>query len=473
MIFSSVLFLLLFLPLFILVHSWIKSTNARNWIILVFSIAFYAWGAPLFVYVILASTIIDYFIVNQIHRSNKQINKRFFLGFSLTMNLGLLAYFKYANFFVENVNSALLQLGFQEIAWTSVALPIGISFYTFQTLTYSIDVYRGKHAPLKHVHNYLLYIMSFPQMIAGPIVRYNVIADQIEKRPLISEDFLMGFIRFSIGLAKKVLIANVMAEQADLIFDGELNGLSSAAAWIGILAYTFQIYFDFSGYSDMAIGLGRMMGFTFPENFDSPYTSKSISEFWRRWHMTLGGFMRDYLYIPLGGSKVNSAFRLYFNLITVFLLSGLWHGASWNFVVWGAFHGLFLIFDRVGLEKLLNRIGTWFAVPFTFLVAMIGWVFFRLEEFPDAVLFIQKMFSWQSGPDQLLSNFKVVVWAAVLFSFWVLSPMGKRTMTYVFHTPIFKPNSMLAMWLGSILLFALSVSLILSNDFNPFIYFRF
>ena len=450
-----------------------KSTQVRNWVILLFSILFYAWGAPKFVFVILGSTVLDFFIVRSIYRSTILKRKRLFLASSLIMNLGLLAYFKYANFFVENVNAALLGLGMESVTWTSVALPIGISFYTFQTLTYSIDVYRGVHAPLKKVQDYLLYIMSFPQMIAGPIVRYNVIADQIEHRPLISDDFLMGFIRFAIGLAKKVIIANVMAQQADFIFDGDLSQLPTAAAWVGIIAYTFQIYFDFSGYSDMAIGLGRMMGFTFPENFNSPYTSKSITEFWRKWHITLGGFMRDYLYIPLGGNKVGSTFRVYLNLITVFLLSGLWHGASWNFVIWGAFHGIFLILDRVGLAKVLQKCGTFVAVPFTFLVVMIGWVFFRLESFGDAVHYIGTMFQFQGGNFLVYENFKIMVWVAIIFAFFVLVPSGQRIESLVFEHHVYPKRKLILGWLVSMILLALSVALIFSNSFNPFIYFRF
>ena len=473
MVFSSILFIFIFLPLFLLGHSWVKSTQVRNWVILLFSILFYAWGAPKFVFVILGSTVLDFFIVRSIYRSTILKRKRLFLASSLIMNLGLLAYFKYANFFVENVNAALLGLGMESVTWTSVALPIGISFYTFQTLTYSIDVYRGVHAPLKKVQDYLLYIMSFPQMIAGPIVRYNVIADQIEHRPLISDDFLMGFIRFAIGLAKKVIIANVMAQQADFIFDGDLSQLPTAAAWVGIIAYTFQIYFDFSGYSDMAIGLGRMMGFTFPENFNSPYTSKSITEFWRKWHITLGGFMRDYLYIPLGGNKVGSTFRVYLNLITVFLLSGLWHGASWNFVIWGAFHGIFLILDRVGLAKVLQKCGTFVAVPFTFLVVMIGWVFFRLESFGDAVHYIGTMFQFQGGNFLVYENFKIMVWVAIIFAFFVLVPSGQRIESLVFEHHVYPKRKLILGWLVSMILLALSVALIFSNSFNPFIYFRF
>ncbi|MFT6185131.1 MAG: alginate O-acetyltransferase complex protein AlgI, partial [Flavobacteriales bacterium] len=294
----------------------------KNGVILIASMLFYSFGAPKFIFVILASTVIDFYLVNALHNSEDLKKRKRFLILSLTLNLGLLAYFKYANFFVENVNSVLGEMGFHSVEWTKVALPIGISFYTFQTLTYSVDVYRRNHAPLKKLSDYLLYILSFPQMIAGPIVRFTTIADQITNRVETVDDKLLGFFRFCIGLGKKVLIANVLGEQASLLMEGDISLLSTSAAWVGIVAYTFQIYFDFSGYSDMAIGLGRMMGFTFPENFNSPYTSRSITEFWRRWHMTLSSFMRDYLYIPLGGSRVKSKSRLYTNLWIVFLLSG-------------------------------------------------------------------------------------------------------------------------------------------------------
>lgn len=311
MVFSSTLFLVYFLPIFLLLYQ-IVDRRYKNWCILLASIFFYAWGAPRFVFILIASTIIDFYLVRALYQADSNTRKRRFLTLSLVMNVGLLLYFKYANFFVENVNTTLQSLGIDSVAWTSVALPIGISFYTFQTLTYSIDVFRGVRPPLQKLRDYLLYILSFPQMIAGPIVRFNSIAAQIESREEHLDDKLQGFVRFCIGLAKKVLIANVMGEQADLIFD-QTDNLNTATAWLGIFAYTFQIYFDFAGYSDMAIGLGRMMGFRFPENFNSPYTSSSITEFWRRWHITLGAWMRDYLYIPLGGNRVKNKARLYFN----------------------------------------------------------------------------------------------------------------------------------------------------------------
>ena len=356
MVFSSTVFLLYFLPLFLIFYHSV-SKKFKNLIILLGSIFFYSWGAPSFVFVIIFSTYIDFHIVKKLYHSDNLSRRKLFLSASILLNLGLLGYFKYANFFVENLNLALHNFGIQPFAWVEVALPIGISFYTFQTLTYSIDVYRNTEKPLDKASNYMLYIMSFPQMIAGPIVRFSSIAKQLNNRAESFDDKLSGFYRFCIGLSKKVLIANVLAQEANLIFDSNLNNLSMSQAWIGMTAYTFQIYFDFSGYSDMAIGLGKILGFKFPENFNSPYVSQSISEFWRRWHITLGDFMRDYLYIPLGGNRVSSQWRLFFNLWIVFLLSGLWHGSEWNFVIWGIYHGLFLIFDRMFLLNLLNKLG--------------------------------------------------------------------------------------------------------------------
>ena len=336
MVFSSITFLFYFLPIFFGIY-FLLPRSFRNWWILIASSVFYAWGAPIFFFILSASTLIDFYLVKGIHQSDAHKTRRLLLILSLIKNVGLLAYYKYANFFIENVNLAIESVGTEPIAAIDVILPIGISFYTFQTITYAMDVYKGRHEPLRHPHLLLLYILSFPQMIAGPIVQFNAIADQITTRRETVDGFLFGFYRFCLGLGKKVLIANTVGA----IASGYLGNsdINTSEAWIGILAYTFQIYFDFSGYSDMAIGLGKMMGFDFPENFDNPYTSRSITEFWRRWHITLGTWMRNYLYIPLGGNRVDSKLRMYANLWIVFLISGLWHGASWNFVVWGAYHG--------------------------------------------------------------------------------------------------------------------------------------
>ncbi len=473
MVFSSNVFLLYFLPIFLLTYYFV-GTKFKNYAILGASIFFYSWGAPKFVFVILTSTIIDFQIVKRLYLSNSINKRKFLLGTSIFINLGLLAYFKYANFFVDNLNVSLETIGFSQVKWTSVVLPIGISFYTFQTLTYSIDVYRKIHAPLEKVTDYLLYIMSFPQMIAGPIVRFNSIADQITQREESIDDKLIGFYRFSIGLAKKVLIANVMAEQADLIFNSNLSQLNTANAWLGMLAYTFQIYFDFSGYSDMAIGLGRMMGFRFPENFNSPYISQSISEFWRRWHITLGSFMRDYLYIPLGGNRVSSKYRFFFNLWVVFLLSGLWHGASWNFVIWGAFHGVFLIFDRIFLLQLLKRIGKIPSIIVTFFIVMIGWVFFRLERIGEIKIYLSKLFSFNSSLEfETIPAFGLIAFLAIIFSFLVIFKQGKQLEKLVFHTEQYSLKYHFIFTILSILLLILSITSITSSEFNPFIYFRF
>lgn len=473
MVFSSSIFLLYFLPVFLLVYQLVGQRN-KNYVILLSSIFFYSWGAPKFLFVILGSTIVDFYIVRQLFLSVNTSKRKWLLSLSIFINLGLLVYFKYANFFVENVNYALSSVGVNNMEWVKVVLPIGISFYTFQTLTYSIDIYRKKHEPLSKLTDYLVYIMSFPQMIAGPIVRFSSIADQITNRKEVIDDKLIGFYRFSIGLAKKVLIANVMAEQADVIFESDYNSLSVSTAWLGMLAYTFQIYFDFSGYSDMAIGLGRMMGFKFPENFNSPYISRSISEFWRRWHITLGDFMRDYLYIPLGGNRVKSKYRLYFNLWIVFILSGLWHGASWNYVIWGAYHGVFLILDRLFLEKVLKRIGKIASIILTFIFVMFGWVIFKIEELSHLKIYLKKLIQpVETIQFDTIPAFNLVVCFAILFAFLNSFKVGERMGEFMFERSNYTFKNHVLLSVMSLVLFIVSLSSITSSGFNPFIYFRF
>lgn len=445
----------------------------KNGVALVFSVVFYAWGAPQFVFILLASTIIDFYLVRHMHRQKSQKAKKTFLTLSILLNIGLLAYFKYANFFVDNLSSLFQELGMSSLAWVEIALPIGISFYTFQTLTYSIDIYRGQDKPLEKVTDYLLYIMLFPQMIAGPIVRFSSIASQLRSRTQTNTQFVQGLYRFSLGLGKKVLIANPMGSLANGIIDGGISDLSSPHAWLGILAYTFQIYFDFSGYSDMAIGLGKIMGFSFPENFNNPYVSKSITEFWRRWHITLGAWMRDYLYIPLGGNK-RGVFRNYANLWLVFLVSGLWHGAAWNFVAWGAFHGIFLVFDKLFLLKFLNRIPKLIAISFTFIISMLGWVIFRIEDFNSALDYYSILFtgSWDFSQIAISSQHATVLSFAILFSFITLFKFGSR---FEFHSlsesSSIKQNTL--KFVTTLCLLAVSLAWLTTSSFNPFIYFRF
>jgi len=474
MVFSSILFLLYFLPLFMLVYVLLPK-NAKNYWALLVSILFYAWGAPNFIYVVLATSLFDFYLVKGIYTTENQTRKKLFLATSLVLNLGLLAYFKYANFFIENVNAALGSLGVAQLAWTQVALPIGISFFTFQTLTYAIEVYRNEHPPFEKPTQYLLYKLIFPHAIAGPIIRFKSVAAQVVNRTETPDDRLIGLFRFSIGLAKKVLIANVLAKQADLYMGGDLQALSFDEAWVGILAYTFQIYFDFSGYSDMAIGLARMMGFRFPENFDSPYSSASITEFWRRWHITLGAFMRDFLYIPLGGNRVSNKWRLYFNLWLVFLVSGLWHGASWNFVLWGAFHGFFLILDRLFLLKFLEKIGKVPAAIFTFFVVAMAWVLFRIESWANAKIFYSQLIDIKDIKFiQLNNSFYFVLLLSIIFSVMGRSGIFQRVSNFLtIENPSLSISKSALLILITIVLLFLSVVFLSASNLNPFIYYRF
>ncbi|MDT8394326.1 MAG: MBOAT family O-acyltransferase [Bacteroidales bacterium] len=473
MVFSSSLFLLYFFPLFLVIY-YIIPRETKNIFALLASIFFYAWGAPEFVFIVLASIVLDFFIVQKLDTAAGR-KKGWLLAASMALNIGLLLYFKYANFFVDNLNAVLVKLGMDSVHWVKVALPIGISFFTFQKITYAVDVYRKVHAPLKNVSDYALYILMFPQLIAGPIVRYNEIADQLVDRRANEniDNRLTGFFRFVIGLSKKVLIANVLGEQVDVIFSLGGDQISSATAWIGVIAYSFQIYFDFSGYSDMAIGIGRMIGFRFPENFINPYISQSISEFWRRWHITLGRFMKDYLYIPLGGNRVSTR-RMFLNLWVVFLISGFWHGAAWNFVIWGAFHGIFLIADRIFLLKIYKTIGKVPSIIITYFIVLISWVFFRAETLPEATSYLQKMFAFSSGGEQLWfdSKFITMMVAAVFFSFWGGFRAIERWQERLFAQTQ-KSRTIILMSIFSVVFFLICLSAITSSGFNPFIYFRF
>lgn len=477
MVFSSIVFLFYFLPVFLLAYL-IVDKKYKNILILVASIIFYSWGAPKFIFVILLTTFIDFYLVRWMSNIEKRLYRRLLLTLSVSINLGLLIYFKYSNFFIDNINGFITSVFHaKEISWTKLVLPLGISFYTFETITYVVDVYRGIHKPLKNFWDYQLYIILFPKLIAGPIIRYHELADQLTDRSEFetNDNRLMGFYRFAIGLGKKVLIANVMGEQANLIFAKDYNTLSAYVTWVGALAYTFQIYFDFSGYSDMAIGLGKIMGFRFPENFNNPYTSRSITEFWRRWHITLGNWMKNYLYIPLGGNRVNNKFRLYFNLWLVFLASGLWHGASWSFVFWGAYHGFFLVIERMFLLKVLGKIGKLLSTLITFIIVVTGWVFFRVEKLSDAFIYVQHMFNFQfHGKNVRMddSKFFTLLLVAVFFSFFTYFKQGQKIQDAV-YTNQYTISRHTVLAFVSLALITLSAAAITSTNFNPFIYFRF
>jgi len=475
MVFSSILFILFFLPAFILTY-YLVPKKLKNIVILVFSIVFYSWGGPRFIFVILGTTFLDFHLVKWMAQAKTERYRRILLALSVSINLGLLCYFKYSNFFIENVNAFLSLMGVSHLHWTKLVLPIGISFYTFETITYVVDVYRKVHKPLDNFWSYQLYIIFFPKLIAGPIIRYHDLADQIDDRSKDEtlDNILIGFYRFAIGLAKKVLIANQMGLYADEIFAMNYAGLGTFAAWMGILAYTFQIYFDFSGYSDMAIGIAKMVGFKFPENFNNPYISQSITEFWRRWHISLGAWMRNYLYIPLGGNRVASKSRLYLNLWLVFLASGLWHGASWSFVLWGAYHGLFLVMERGFLLKIYEKIGKLPRILITFFFVVIGWVFFRIENISDAFLFLKRMFVFEGGTTSNLidSEFYCYLFLAAGFSLITVFKFGKKWQDSIFFAQ-YSNKKHLTVFCIVLVLLILSISSIAALGFNPFIYFRF
>jgi alginate O-acetyltransferase complex protein AlgI len=448
----------------------------RNAFLLLSSIVFYSWGGPRFIFVILGTTMLDFLLVSWMDRSSDEWRRKVFLVLSLSLNLGILFYFKYCNFFIDNVNIVLQKFDRDPLTLLEVALPIGISFYTFESLTYVVDVYRRVHKPLQNFWHYQLYIILFPKLIAGPIIRYHEIADQITDRSARenAESRLMGLFRFGIGLAKKVFIANAMAVMADEIFKTDMADLSTWSAWTGALAYTFQIYFDFSGYSDMAIGLGLFFGFKFPENFNSPYVSSSITEFWRRWHITLGNWMKNYLYIPLGGNRSQSKWRIFFNLWLVFLASGFWHGAAWTFIVWGIYHGTFLVLERLFLLKLYHRIGRIAATMLTFIIVVIGWVIFRSENFPQAVAFVRKMFAFDFAvaPVYWDKEFLYTFLVATCISFICAFGFGEKIMNALYFQPP-SPAGKFAFTLLFLLFFSLALGTIASGSFNPFIYFRF
>ncbi len=471
MIFSSLYFLCFFLPAF-LVCFYLLGKKLRKWVIVAFSAVFYAWGAPIFIFFLLGSSIIDFFLSSQFE-PGKAHRKRY-LWLSIILNVGLLVYFKYANFFVDNFSLLSDSIGLGTFSIKEVILPIGISFFTFQKISYALDLYSGKNERLKSFLDYLLYIMMFPQLIAGPIVRYKDVSDQIKNYNINAlDDKLEGLYRFIIGLGKKVILANTFAEIVAQATSYPIKYLPIADAWLGILAYTFQIYYDFAGYSDMAIGLGLMIGFRFPENFNFPYLSKSVTEFWQRWHMTLGAWMRDYLYIPLGGNRVSKT-RVYLNLMIVFLISGFWHGAAWNFVIWGLYHGLFLMLERAWLGNQLKKLPQFLQVTYTFMVVVVSWVFFSMD-FSLAIDYLDKMTDFSNLTlNTKLSNKSIFIFAIGVF-FAFMAPQQKQLnfLSSLIQRLSLKPAWALASFPLFLLIFILSFMLLMTSDFNPFIYYRF
>ncbi|RLD46299.1 MAG: MBOAT family protein [Bacteroidetes bacterium] len=472
MLFSSTIFLFLFLPITIIAFYLVKG-SFKNLVLLIASMVFYAWGGVSYTAILIISILFNYLFGYLISQKNQS---KLFLGIGVSFNLLILVVFKYTDFIVQNINKFSSSIKFDPINQPNIILPIGISFFTFQAISYLVDIYRKEVVYQKSMVNLALYISLFPQLIAGPIVRYHDIAKQLVKRTFSLSKIGEGVERFIIGLSKKVLLANSFALVADKVFASDYSNLSTPTAWLGIIAYSFQIYFDFSGYSDMAIGLGKMFGFDFLENFNFPYISKTIKEFWRRWHISLSTWFRDYLYIPLGGSRV-SVNRVYLNLLIVFTLTGFWHGASWSFLFWGLFHGFFLIIERLGLDKLLSKLWIPFQHIYALFVVIIGWVFFRVEYIRDAFYYIGKLFYsdvsdkvWQSYFDfEFIIVFVVAILGSSNFFPWLHSFLNK----FAGKNSIINNVGVFIYVLLLLLLFVVSSVVLLTDSYNPFIYFRF
>ena len=470
MVFSSIVFLCAFLPVTFILYCLVPNLKVRNGILLLASLAFYAYGEPVYVLIMIASSLINYTSAVLIAG---QKNKKFFLIVSVILNLGILCVFKYTGFLVENLNG-ILHLG---IPAPEITMPIGISFFTFQAMSYVIDVYNGKVGVQKNYLKVLLYISFFPQLIAGPIVKYRDISDEIEDRHMTAVDVSRGLQRFIRGLAKKVLIANTMGLVADHIFEAPQASITAATAWLGAIVYMLQIYYDFSGYSDMAIGLGRMFGFHFLENFNFPYGSTSIKEFWRRWHISLSGWFREYLYIPLGGNRKGKS-RTSINKIIVFFCTGLWHGASWTFVLWGLYHGLFLLIEDAvpairRMPKVLGHI-------YTLIVVCVGFVLFRAETLAQGLHVIGQMFTGFAGnaasasllQQQLTPWFLAMLIAALILA----APVHPLVVLCKKNEDNDSPVWVVLRGLWMIVcLFLLGwcILRLSGSSYNPFIYFRF
>jgi alginate O-acetyltransferase complex protein AlgI len=486
MVFSSPIFLFLFLPIVLGLYFFIRK-ELRNFLLLLASLFFYAWGEKELVLLMIVSIFCNYFLGILIDKTRGKNSSRYILVLSIIFNLGLLAVYKYANFIVDNLNSILKIFSINEIHLYPVHLPIGISFFTFQALSYVIDVYRTGTPAQGNPVNIALYISLFPQLIAGPIVRYLHIAKQLEKRKIDLDKFSSGIVKFIIGFAKKILLANTMGQVADNVFALPSNVLTFSLSWLGVIAYSFQIYFDFSGYSDMAIGLGRMFGFEFLENFNYPYISKSITEFWRRWHISLSTWLRDYLFLPIAYSimrRIPTA-RLWnikvevwgysAGMIITMFLGGLWHGASWNFVIWGLFHGSFSVLERLRFGKWLKHTWTPFRHIYALFVIMVGWVFFRAETLTDAFAFLGAMFGLGRGSGieyypALYINNEVLLMTitGIIGSTPVISKLNER-LVKIDNKNIYKSLQLVILFS----IFIISISYLANSTYNPFIYFRF
>lgn len=460
MVFSSIPFLFFFLPLFLLLY-FLVPKKLRNLVLLIFSLIFYAWGEPIYIILMLFSSLVDYIngiLLNKF--KNSKLKKRLVLIFSIVVNLSLLSIFKYSGFIITTINDILGT----SISNPNLPLPIGISFYTFQTMSYTIDVYMGRVKYERNFLNFFVYVSMFPQLIAGPIVRYEDISRELSNRTVTFEDYKIGFTRFLRGLFKKVLLANNMGLLWSIISSYDINNISVLTSWLGIIAYSFQIYFDFSGYSDMAIGIGKMLGFSYPENFNYPYISKSITEFWRRWHMSLSTWFKDYVYIPLGGNRCSRGKHIR-NILIVWLLTGLWHGSSWNFIMWGLYFGIILLLEKFIYGKALEKLPKVFSHIYALILIIIGWLIFAFTDVNMIKDYFFSMFGL-NGNVVLDNN----------FIFYTLNNLVFLIACIIFSIPIkIKSNKFISIitTIMYIILFILVVAFLVSDTYNPFLYFRF
>jgi alginate O-acetyltransferase complex protein AlgI len=486
MVFSSVTFLFLFLPL-TLVTYFLTPVRYKNWLLLCASLVFYAWGEVAFVFIMMASIVFNWAFglwMDAAQRKKGGVSTRAVLICSLVFNLGLLVFFKYFNFIMENANSVASLFGGSPVHWNAIPLPLGISFFTFHSMSYIFDVYREKSKVQRNLANIALYIALFPQLIAGPIIRYHDIARQLVQRRVNRAGFVAGIRRFILGLSKKVLIANSMGAIADKIFSVPASDMAFSIAWLGVISYSLQIYYDFSGYSDMAIGLGKMFGFEFRENFMFPYISRSVREFWTRWHISLSTWFRDYLYIPMGGNRYGEG-KTYVNLLTVFVLCGLWHGASWTFLAWGIWHGLFLVLERTAFGRVLKGSWGWIQHSYTILVVVLGWILFRADNMNMVLSFLRNMIgagqiASTAYPLGLYLNVEtlLVLGIGILCSTKACIRMGMGKGYLPELGEVGTPSSsgifgQITAYAGSMALFGLCVLSLASGTHNPFIYFRF
>ncbi len=469
MVFSSLVFLYLFFPINLIFYFISKNNSYRNIVLLCFSLFFYAWGEPFFILALLFSGIVNYFLALLIDKYKGTYKSKVFLWTAVIIDLSMIGIFKYYNFFVNNINF----LFNTNIALSSIGLPIGISFYTFQIISYVIDVYRGDVPAQKKFYKLLLYMSLYHQLIAGPIVRYIDVADEIDNRLITASNFSYGINRFIIGLLKKVIIANTAGQVASAFLDGNLDQLSVLGAWLGIIMYTIQIYFDFSGYSDMAIGLGRMFGFTYKENFNYPYIAKSVQDFWRRWHISLSSFFKDYVYIPLGGNRKHFVR----NVLIVWFLTGLWHGASWNFITWGLYYGILLLLERKVLYRILDRIPSLLSHIYLMLIVILGWAFFYYIDITKGLKFIGILFGRGRNPLYDI-KFEVEFFNNIIFLIFAClcsTPLFKliyRKLNEIVLINTCRPSKLLLIAFNAITLIV-STILLIGQTYNPFLYFRF